>query len=347
MQRYYTCLALLLCASLPAEKIVQLVTNFPVSEEYYTQELQKRGFDGKVVVTDLATYPKGWKGKGWWERTWRKIPYLRNLSIPDPVEKIVFFNITSKEARRFDFQGFPKEKLVLFMWEPPLILHRMYAPDLLENFSRVYTFHDALVDNKRFFKFNYPALRPMLEKIPSFEEKKLCTLVSTDLESKYPEELYSERRAAIRFFEEVGETGFAFYGRRWDSAHWPSYQGPIADKIDAIKDYRFAICYENCEGTPGYISEKIFDCFAAGTVPIYWGAPNIGSHIPKECYIDRTAFTSMDALYHFLKNMPKEEYEAYLLAIRSFLDSEKAQPFSLDAFSDAFYEAITSTTIGI
>jgi hypothetical protein len=27
---------------------------------------------------------------------------------------------------------------------------------------------------------------------------------------------------------------------------------------------------------PNYFTEKLIDCFALGTIPIYWGCPNIG-----------------------------------------------------------------------
>ena len=34
----------------------------------------------------------------------------------------------------------------------------------------------------------------------------------------------------------------------------------------------------------GYITEKIFDSFFAGVVPIYWGAENITDYVPKSLY---------------------------------------------------------------
>ena len=52
------------------------------------------------------------------------------------------------------------------------------------------------------------------------------------------------------------------------------------------KNISFAICYENARDIPGYITEKIFDCFFAGCVPIYWGgAPNVTDHIPANTFI--------------------------------------------------------------
>jgi hypothetical protein len=36
---------------------------------------------------------------------------------------------------------------------------------------------------------------------------------------------------------------------------------------------------------PHYWTEKIADCFLAGTVPIYWGCPNIGDYFPSDAMI--------------------------------------------------------------
>ena len=45
-------------------------------------------------------------------------------------------------------------------------------------------------------------------------------------------------------------------------------------KINALKNYRFSICIENCK-EDFYFSEKLMDCFLSGTIPIYWGCPSI------------------------------------------------------------------------
>ena len=55
----------------------------------------------------------------------------------------------------------------------------------------------------------------------------------------------------------------------------------IPNKIDGLKDYCFSITMEN--GTyPNMFSEKITDCFMAGTIPIYYGIENIGDFFNKD-----------------------------------------------------------------
>jgi hypothetical protein len=52
------------------------------------------------------------------------------------------------------------------------------------------------------------------------------------------------------------------------------------DKRSAICPYMFSIVMEN-DSVPNYYTEKITDCFATGTVPIYWGATNIGDYFDE------------------------------------------------------------------
>jgi hypothetical protein len=149
------------------------------------------------------------------------------------------------------------------------------------------------------------------------------------------------------FFEENHPDEFEFYGRCWDNAGHKSWrgalesaQGALLAKTSCLKNYRFSICYENCQHVPGYVTEKIFDSFIAGCVPIYWGPPNIDLYVPKNCYIARGDFASEEELYHFMKTMPKEEYEGYIERIRVYLSSEQARHFSIPSFAQLFADKI-------
>ena len=51
----------------------------------------------------------------------------------------------------------------------------------------------------------------------------------------------------------------------------------ISRKEEAIQDYMFSVTIEN-DSYPTYWSEKILDCFACGTIPIYHGSPDLGEH---------------------------------------------------------------------
>lgn len=48
------------------------------------------------------------------------------------------------------------------------------------------------------------------------------------------------------------------------------------NKEIALDDYMFSVAIENASYS-GYFTEKIIDCFATGTIPIYYGDPDIGT----------------------------------------------------------------------
>lgn len=48
-------------------------------------------------------------------------------------------------------------------------------------------------------------------------------------------------------------------------------------KEEGLKDYMFSVTIEN-DSYPTYWSEKILDCFASGTIPIYYGSPDISDY---------------------------------------------------------------------
>jgi alpha(1,3/1,4) fucosyltransferase len=228
-----------------------------------------------------------------------------------------------------------KDKLIAFLWEPPSTVPHNYDTSYHNYFSRIYTWNDSMVDGALYHKFYYPAFNTMIDNPIDFHQKKFCTLIASNKYSPHPDELYSARKDAISFFQQ-NTASFQFYGYNWDASKWSSYRGPIARKLDVLKQYKFCICYENIKNVPGYITEKIFDCFRAGCVPIYWGAPNVELSIPKNCYIDRQCFSNNSDLFQFLCTVDEQTYQNYLDAIKIFLSSEQAKLYSIEHFIAIF-----------
>lgn len=259
--------------------------------------------------------------------------YFQNKSSEDPnLSKIVVFN---PYFDRDLIRKLPKEKLILFVWEPETSL----PSSLYDNYSKVYTWDDTLIDNQKFFRFNYPYLMAMQENNIPFEEKKLCVMVTGHWTT--------ERLTLLKFFEWNHPNDLDCYG--WNKpGETPLWKGCIPglhsgpEKISILQKYRFCICFENITGIiKGYITEKIFGCFAAGCIPVYWGAENIEDYIPKSCFIDYRDFESDEKLYRFLVNMSSEQHQNYIRAIQDYLHSEQAEIFSPAFFDNLVYEAIT------
>ena len=55
----------------------------------------------------------------------------------------------------------------------------------------------------------------------------------------------------------------------------------ILNKEDGLNDYMFSVCIENAT-MDTYFTEKILDCFATGTIPIYKGTKKILNYFDPE-----------------------------------------------------------------
>lgn len=257
-----------------------------------------------------------------------------------------------------------KSSLILFESE----LIRPDNWDLLKHrhFSRIFTWNDTFVDNSKYFKVNFSNLFPAVIKKDLSRKVKLCTLIAGRKRVNHPLELYSKRVEAIQWFERNHPDDFDLYGMGWDgykliSTKWsrkldkkipfltkylpprfPSYRGSVASKRPVLEQYRFSICYENARDIPGYITEKIFDCFFAGCVPVYWGANNVTDHIPQDCFIDKKGFAGYADLYRFMKDMDDRQYLRYQDAIETFITSKKAYQFTGEAFGKTIVDTLLS-----
>lgn len=251
-------------------------------------------------------------------------------------KKVICFNIPLYERKwRKIFEELPKEKFFLIQYDPQMSIYYFNKPAFYNFFNKVLTYEDSEVNNISVFKYNYCTLSTCYNPVP-FAQKKMFTQISSNLVPQFSHELYSERQKVIQYFEQHLDEGFEFYGRGWPTGTYATYRGSIENKLDTLKNYKFAFCYENSDNIEGYITEKIFDCFIAGCVPIYWGAPNVTQYIPKECFVDRRDFNSMDDLVTYLKTMTPQEYQDKLNAIHKYMNSAPARKFSDAAFRQIF-----------
>jgi len=146
-------------------------------------------------------------------------------------------------------------------------------------------------------------------------------------------EIYSRRMDVARFFS--GKNSIDIFGRGWESVsgiNLSCYQGAVRDKFSVIKDYKFTFCFENSI-MPGNVTEKIFDAIFAGSVPIYYGAPDITEYIPADVFIDFRKFNTMESLLDFLNEIDEAKYQSYIEAMRRFIRSDGYKKFNQEAFA--------------
>jgi alpha(1,3/1,4) fucosyltransferase len=269
------------------------------------------------------------------------------------------------------------EKSYLILSESPFIRPDNYDIKKHIFFNKVFTWSDDLVDGVKYIKLNYAHAFPETINKSLSIKRKLCVLIAGNKKPKYvldskilKLDLYLEREKSIRWFEKNHLQDFDLYGVGWDKffftgsklvralnripllpdfflkisgRSYPSYKGTVEHKKPIMEKYRFSICYENARDIPGYITEKIFDSFFAGCVPVYWGANNITDFIPKNCFIDKRNFSNYEKLHAFLKSMTDEEYRIYLDNIESYLNSTQAIPYRSEGFVQTVIETIFKT----
>tara|TARA_R110001632_G_scaffold60284_2_gene146332 strand:+ start:103572 stop:104576 length:1005 start_codon:yes stop_codon:yes gene_type:complete len=282
-----------------------------------------------------------------------------DINLPEE-SSVVIYNEMPKKLPHLD--DYHKSYLILF--ESELIRPDNWNKTKHEAFNKIFTWNDSIVDGIKYFKINFCAELPKTIRKDITHKKKLCTLISGNKRTSHPLELYSKRIEAIRWFEKNHLSEFDLYGVGWNefifsgpkiiralnkikffkkifSPKFPSYKGKVEQKKSTLENYRFSICYENARDIPGYITEKIFDCFFAGCIPVYWGANNIADHIPKECFVDKRDFLSYEAMYDYLVSMSDNEYLERLVSIENFLNSNDANTFSAQFFSDVIVNQTT------
>ena len=270
-------------------------------------------------------------------------PNIKN--IPTTSIRAVIFNNgrISWLEQLHDMLSQSHAKKILITWEPPTVIPELHQQSFWDMFDVVVTWDSARVSPQKVVHFLYPTLLPMKSHLKDFSKRRLLTQISANKYFYGPRELYSFRKKINDYFNQHPEYDFTFYGHGWNPQEYCCYGGSILDKFKTLENFRFSICFENTYDIKGYVTEKIFDCFCVGCIPIYYGASDISKYIPKECYIPWEDFKSIPKLYTYLENMGEKEYLQYVAAIRSFLFSEKAQAFTNKALFKTLINIIRPT----
>ena len=234
------------------------------------------------------------------------------------------------------------KKKVLFQFEPPVVHPYVYKniDDLTSIYDEVFLV--CKVNNIKCHYFFHHQSHDAI--IPEYWDNTSRGFLTMILSNKKPrpftnvKELYSERIKIVKFFGETNEIDL--YGFGWDKSDLQKvHKGSVETKFPVLSKYNFAICFENCI-MPGYITDRIFDSFFAGTIPVYWGAPDVEDYIPKACFIDMCDFKDYSELRQNLKSLTKSEIESYKENARKYLESEQFKPYTKEHFAEMFVAAI-------
>jgi hypothetical protein len=166
----------------------------------------------------------------------------------------------------------PPENIVLITAEPPAF--KSYPRSWLRQFKHV-------ISCQR--KLRHPNLHLSHMALPWFVKKTYDELAGSNFPQKTKDlsiicsnkrlmKWHRRRLAFIEALKTLKGVHIDFYGKGLEN---------LDDKWDGLAPYRFSIALENSI-YPDYWTEKIGDCFLAGTVPIYCGCPNISEYFPEQ-----------------------------------------------------------------
>lgn len=236
--------------------------------------------------------------------------------------------------------------------EPPVVAPALYEalPKLTRVFDRVYV-HNTTGDGYSLDGVDTGKLRKLYWPIPHNDVldahwgngqrmKRVVVINGSHKPQARNRELYSLRIKAMAELSKIGKVDL--YGMGWDRwwsrealwlPYWLNrraimsiYKGKCASKFEVLQNYEFCLCFENMS-MDGYITEKIFDCLYAGTIPLYMGAPDILDYVPADAFVDCRKYSTWKEMWEDISAMPAHRIAAMKIAGRNFLNSEGACRF--------------------
>ena len=243
-------------------------------------------------------------------------------------------------------QGISLKGFLLF--EPPIVCPKIYRslPELTAEFDYVYV-HNIIgdgyslkgVDRSKLRQLFWPQpFKGVLEKFWGKGDRlnRVVVINGNHKPRSREGELYSKRIEVMAALAKLD--AIDLYGVGWDKwwsrrsmwlPYWLNrgmllsiYHGSCVSKYETLSRYRFSLCFENMQMT-GYVTEKLFDCLYSGTIPLYFGAPDIDSLVPAEAYIDCRKFSSWEDMWFKISRMSDSQVNAVREAGRDYLNSKE------------------------
>ena len=167
-----------------------------------------------------------------------------------------------------------------------------------EVFKYIFTHSQELLNLDDRFKW-CPTGGFWIKKPKIYEKSKMISMISSNKST------IAGHRTRLEWVNKIGNQ-VDLYGRGFKE---------IKLKEEGLCDYMFSVAIENAYNN-GYFTEKILDCFATGTIPVYLGAPNIGDYfnmdgiitLSEEFYISEDLYyEKMDAIKDNLEKIKQFE----------------------------------------
>ena len=81
--------------------------------------------------------------------------------------------------------------------------------------------------------------------------------------------------------------------------------GKPGGKLSFKDQFLFSLAFEN-SSSPGYVTEKLFEAFALGTIPIYWGDPLVARDFNPAAFVNRMDFADDAACIDYVLELAED-----------------------------------------
>lgn len=192
-----------------------------------------------------------------------------------------------------------------WVWEPKVFsfMNSIYfdirnnLQKYLDTFEIIFTHDDELLKLHPKFKYGIGGFWIKDPKI--YQKSKMISMISSN---KNMCDGHINRLKWIEILRDQVD----LYGRGFNE---------IELKEHGLCDYMFSVVIENSE-IPGFFTEKLLDCFATGTIPVYLGCPDIENYFNKNGIINLSEefdisgdiyYSKMDAIVDNFERCKKYE----------------------------------------
>ena len=206
-----------------------------------------------------------------------------------------FSNDAIKEAIA---SGLPKNKMILVIWEPPIINPKVYLKKYTDHFGIIYSPSKKWLKGKNVYYFKYPVDKIKANQILNFNTRLNNPIIMQNNKINFfAGEKYSLRRSVL-FDSLLLEYPIFLYGGGWNRvpfpealkafirytqfrkhgfsrsclkhifSKYPYYKGVAPNKNIKLGEHKICVVIENHNS---YVSEKLFDALNAGCLTVYIG----------------------------------------------------------------------------
>jgi len=211
-----------------------------------------------------------------------------------------------------------------FGWfcESRIVKHNIFT-DIKNNlvkyknsYNKIFTCDESLIElDRELFEFCYSGSNlpwTPLEDQKLHNKTKLVSLLASANQST--EGHISRIKLAEKYKNSVDLYGGIFGSKKVGTSGVEHYHHK--SKAEALNDYMFSITIENFKYDT-YFTEKVTDCFATGTIPVYYGTKKVSN------YFDSNGIIFLDDTFD-ISTLTADLYHSKLTAVKNNLEKIKS-----------------------